>query len=129
MKGVVRFGKKEKLSPCYVGHYYILQRFGKVVYELRLPRYIYLVHPIFHVSMLKKWIGKPKCVLFTKGLGVDKNLSYEEIPVKILDRQVKKLRDKEVASGKVLWMNHFVKRGICEAEAYMRSRYPNLFGN
>ena len=62
MKGVVRFGKKGKLSPCYVDPYEILQKVGKVSYELNLPSELASVHPIFHVSMLKKRIGDPKSI-------------------------------------------------------------------
>ena len=52
MKGVMRFGKKVKKSPRYVGVYKIAQRVGKVAYKLRLPSELALVHPTFHVSML-----------------------------------------------------------------------------
>ncbi|WMV38320.1 hypothetical protein MTR67_031705 [Solanum verrucosum] len=61
------------------------------------------------------------------GLGVKLNLSYEEVPVKILDRQVKKLRNKKVASVKFLWINHLVEGATWEAEANMKSCYPHLF--
>ena len=57
---------------------------------------------MFHVSMLKKYISDPVYILPIEGLGVDENLSYEEVTVEILDSQVKKLRNKEVASVKVL---------------------------
>ena len=102
MKGVVRFGKKGKLSPLYMGPYEILQRVGKVGYELRLPSELASVHPIFHVSMLKKCISNPEFILPIEGLVVKNNLFYEEVLIQILDRQVKKLRNKEVASVKVL---------------------------
>ena len=98
MKGVVRFGKKGKLSPLYVGNYEIFQRVGKVSYELKLPSELTLVHPFFHVSMRKKCFGDPESILPIEVLGVKHNLSYEEIPVKILDRKVMKLSNKEVAS-------------------------------
>ncbi|WMV33442.1 hypothetical protein MTR67_026827, partial [Solanum verrucosum] len=58
---------------------------------------------------------------------VKENLSYEEVPVEILDRQVKKLRIKEFASVKVLWRNHLVEGATWEAEADMMSRFPHLF--
>ncbi|KAH0639227.1 hypothetical protein KY285_035813 [Solanum tuberosum] len=103
MKGVMRFGKKGKLSPRYVGPYEILKRVGK------------------------KCIGDPVSIPPLEGLGVNENLSYAEVPVQILDRQVKKLRNKEVASVKVLWKNHLVEGATWEAEADMKSRYPHLF--
>ena len=92
-----------------MGPYEILQRFGKVAYELELPSELTSVHPVFHVSMLKKCIGDPEFVLPIEGLGVKDNLSYEEVPVQIHDRQVKELRNKEVVSVKALWKNHLVK--------------------
>ena len=79
MKKVMRFGKKGKLSPRYVGPYEVLQRVGKVAYELRLPSELASVHPVFHVSMLKKCIGDPVYILPIEGLDVDEVLSYEEV--------------------------------------------------
>ena len=102
MKGVVRFGKKGKLSPRSMGPYEFFQRVGKVTYELELPSELALVHPVFHVSMLKKCIGNPECILPIEGLGVKDNLSYEEVLVQLLHRNVKKLQNKEVASIKEL---------------------------
>ena len=63
MKGVMRFDKKRKLSSRYVGPYQILKRVKKVSYELELPNELSLVHPVFHVSMLKKCIGDPVSIL------------------------------------------------------------------
>ncbi|WMV54595.1 hypothetical protein MTR67_047980 [Solanum verrucosum] len=79
------------------------------------------------VSMLKKCIGDPVSILPLEGLGVDRNRSYEEVPVEILDRQVKRLKNKEVASVKVLWRNQLVEGDTWEAEVDMKSRYPHLF--
>ena len=119
MKGVVRFGKKWKLSPGYVGPYEILQRVCKVAYEMKVPNELASVHPVLHVSMLKKCIGYPESIIPIGGLGVKDNLFYEEIPLQILDRQVKKFRNKEVSSVKVLWKNHLVEGATREAEVDM----------
>ncbi|WMV14253.1 hypothetical protein MTR67_007638 [Solanum verrucosum] len=96
MKGVMRFGKKGKLSPRYIGPYQIAKRIGKVAYELELPQELAAVHPIFHISMLKKCMGDPLLIIPTEDIGIKDNLSYEEILVQILDRQVRKLRTKEL---------------------------------
>ena len=101
MKGVMRFGRKEKLSQRYVGPYEILQCVDEVAYKLALLEEIASIHPVFHVSMLKKCLGDSASILHVEGLEVDKDLSYEEIPVEILDRQVKWLRNKEVATLKI----------------------------
>ena len=130
MKGVVRFGKKGKLSPRYVGPYEIIRRVGKVAYELGLPKEMELVHPVFHVSMLRKCVGDPNAIVPLEVVGVvEDNLTYEEVPVQILDRQVKRLRNKEVASVKVLWRNQQVESATWEAEADMQRRYPYLFNS
>ncbi len=57
MKGVMRFGKKGKLSPLYIGPYQIMRRIGGVAYELEFPASLGSIHPVFHISMLKKCIG------------------------------------------------------------------------
>ena len=82
---------------------------GKGAYDLKLPSELALIHPVFHVSMFKKFIGDPQSILHIEGLAMNDNLSYEEISVQILDRHVMKLRNKEVASVKVLWKNHLVE--------------------
>ena len=66
-------------------------------------------------------------ILPLDGLGVDVNLSYEEVLVHILDHQLNNLRNMEVASIKVCWKNHLVESATWEAEADMMSRYPHLF--
>ncbi|WMV09669.1 hypothetical protein MTR67_003054 [Solanum verrucosum] len=127
MKGEMRFGKKGKLSSRYVGLYQILRCFGKVAYELDLPNDLASVHPVFHVSLLKKCVGDPKSIYPLEGFEVKEYLSYEEAPIEILDRQVKKLINKDVASVKVLWRNQLVEGATFETETDMKSHYPHLF--
>ena len=98
MKGVMRFGRKGKLSLRCVGPYEILQRVGEVAYELELPAELAFVHLVFHVSMLKKFLRDPASILPIEGLGVGEDLSYEEVPVEILDSQVKRLRKEDLHS-------------------------------
>ena len=87
MKSVVRFSKKGKLNTRYVCPYEVLQRVGKVAHELRLLIKLDSIHPVFHVSILKKCIGDPESILPIEGLGMKYNLSYEEVSVQIIDRQ------------------------------------------
>ncbi|WMV42529.1 hypothetical protein MTR67_035914 [Solanum verrucosum] len=68
--GVIRFGKKGKLSPRYVGPYRILKRIGKVAYELELPADLATVHPIFHISLLKKCVGDPASIVPLESVAV-----------------------------------------------------------
>ncbi|WMV40990.1 hypothetical protein MTR67_034375 [Solanum verrucosum] len=89
MKVVMRFGKKGKLSPIYVGPYRILKRIGKVAYELELPADLAAVHPVFHISLLKKCVGDPASIVPLESVAVKDSLSYKDVPVEILDRQVR----------------------------------------
>ncbi|XP_019259770.1 PREDICTED: uncharacterized protein LOC109237836 [Nicotiana attenuata] len=101
MKGVMRFGKKGKLSLRYIGPYKILRRIGQVAYELELPSELEFFHPVFRVSMLRKCIGDPSRVVPINDVEVTEDLPFEEVPIAILDRQVRKLRTKNVASVKI----------------------------
>ncbi|WMV41177.1 hypothetical protein MTR67_034562 [Solanum verrucosum] len=127
MKGVMRFVNKGELSPRYIGPYRISKRIGNVAYELELPSELAAVHLVFHISMLKKCMGDPSLIIPTENIGIKDSLSYEEIPIEILDREVCKLRTKEVASLKVLWRNQFVEKATWEAEKDMKNRCPHLF--
>ena len=127
MKGVMRFGKKGKLSPRYVGPYEVVKRIGVVAYELALPETMSAIHNTFHISMLKKCVSNPELVIEPQVVQIQANLSYEEQPIQILDRKVKKLRNKEIALVKVLWKNHRVEEATWEPEEEMRVKYPALF--
>ncbi|WMV08796.1 hypothetical protein MTR67_002181 [Solanum verrucosum] len=126
MKGVMRFGKKGKLSPRRVGSYQILSQISKVAYELDLPNDLASVHTVLNVSLLNKCVGDRTYIVPLEGLGVRVIFSYEEVSIEILDWQVKMLRNKDVASLKVLWMNQLVEGATWEAEADMISHYPHL---
>ncbi|XP_059295519.1 uncharacterized protein LOC132048851 [Lycium ferocissimum] len=127
MKGVMGFGRKGKLIPRYIGPYEITRRVGKVACELRLPAEIYMVDPVFHISMLRLYKPDPSHVLNYEEVDIDESLAYEEEPVRILDRQVRRLRTKDVALVKVLWRNHNTKEATWEAEEDMNKRYPHFF--
>ena len=98
-----------------------------MAYELDLPSDLESVHPIFHVSMLRKCVGDPTRIVPVNDIQVTEKLTYEEIPIAILDRQVRRLRNKEVASVKVLWRSNRREEMTWEAEENMRSKYPHLF--
>ncbi|KAL0546451.1 hypothetical protein IC582_016360 [Cucumis melo] len=127
MRGVLRFERRGKLSPRFVGPFEILERIGPVAYRLALPPSLSTVHDVFHVSMLRKYVSDPSHVVDHEPLEIDENLSYTEQPVEVLAREVKTLRNKEIPLVKVLWRNHRVEEATWEREDDMRSRYPELF--
>ena len=127
MRGVLRFERRGKLSPRFVGPFEILERIGPVAYRLALPPSLSAVHDVFHVSMLRKYVPDPSHVVDYEPLEIDENLSYVEQPVEVLAREVKTLRNKEIPLVKVLWRNHRVEEATWEREDDMRSRYPELF--
>ncbi|XP_062100208.1 uncharacterized protein LOC133806088 [Humulus lupulus] len=100
---VKRFGKKGKLSPRYVGPFEILDRVGNVAYRVALPPSLSGVHNVFHVSQLRKYISDPSHVLSYETLGLQEDLSFDEHPVKILDRKDKVLGNRTISLVKVLW--------------------------
>ncbi|KAL0556807.1 hypothetical protein IC582_005324 [Cucumis melo] len=127
MRGVLRFERRGKLSPRFVGPFEILERIGPVAYRLALPPSLSTVHDVFHVSMLRKYVPDPSHVVDYEPLEIDENLSYTEQPVEVLAREVKTLRNKEIPLVKVLWRNHRIKEATWEREDDMKSRYPELF--
>ncbi|KAL0543549.1 hypothetical protein IC582_018647 [Cucumis melo] len=127
MRGVLRFERRGKLSPRFVGPFEILERIGPVAYRLALPPSLSTVHDVFHVSMLRKYVPDPSHVVDYEPLEIDENLSYVEQPVEVLAREVKTLRNKQIPLVKVLWRNHRVEEATWEREDDMRSRYPELF--
>ncbi|XP_059295420.1 uncharacterized protein LOC132048750 [Lycium ferocissimum] len=100
MKGVMRFGKKGKISPRIIGPFEILDHVGKVAYELVSPIGLSDVHPVFHVSMLKKYHSDSSYIIQWDSVLLDENLSYEEKHIVSLDKEVRKLKSKEIASVK-----------------------------
>ena len=82
---MVRFGKKGKLSPRYIGPYRITERVGEVAYRLELPSELSRVHNVFHVSMLRHYVSDPSHVIPHQPLEISSDLTYDEKLVTILD--------------------------------------------
>jgi hypothetical protein len=127
MRGVMRFGKKGRLSPRFVGPFEITQRVGKLAYRIALPPDLVGTHDIFHISMLRKYIANPDVIVEYEPLEIHEGLTYVEEPVKIMDKKEQVLRTKTIPIVKVLWRNQGVEEASWEAEHDMRSRYPLLF--
>ena len=134
-KGVLRFGKRGKLSPRYIGPYRIVERIGEMAYQLEFSSDLDLIHAsdldrihdVFHVSMLRQYIPDPSHVLTEQPVEIQENLTYEEEPVQVLDRREQVLRNKTIPLVKVLRRSHTIEEATWEPEAQMRHQYPHLF--
>ena len=98
----MRFGKKEKLSPRFIGPYEVIEKVGPMGYKLALPPELEKIHNAFHVSMLRRYKSDPAHVVSLKTIELRQDLTYEEVPVKILAREVKELRNNRIPLVKVL---------------------------
>ncbi|GJX94688.1 hypothetical protein Tco_0349274 [Tanacetum coccineum] len=95
-KGIIRFGKRGKLNPRYIGPFKILKRISPVAYKLKLPEELRKVPQIFPVSNLKKCLSNESLVIPMKELQLDDKLNFVEEPVEIMDREVKQLRQSRI---------------------------------
>ncbi|KAA3473672.1 DNA/RNA polymerases superfamily protein [Gossypium australe] len=119
-KKVLRFGRKGKLSPRFIGPYRVLKRIGPVAYQLELPSKLNQIHDVFHVSMLRRYHSDPSHTVSVEEIKVRPDLTFEEEPVQIIDQDVKVLRRKFVPLVKVLWRNHNAEEATWEPEEAMR---------
>ena len=126
-KGVVRFGKKGKLSPRYVGPFPVIQRIGPVAYRLQLPEELAGVHDVFHVSNLKKCLSDESLVVPLQDIEVNEKLKFVEKPLQIEDRKIKFLKQKRLVLVKVKWESKRGPEYTWELESVMKRKYPHLF--
>ena len=102
-RGVVRFGRRGKLSPRFIGPFKILETMGTVAYRLALPPSMSGVHEVFHVSILRKYTPDPAHVVDWGQIEIDTDETFEEGPVCIIDSRDRVLRRKTVRLVRVLW--------------------------
>ncbi|GJR79949.1 putative reverse transcriptase domain-containing protein [Tanacetum coccineum] len=128
-KGVVRFGKRGKLNPRYVGPFKVIAKVGKVAYKLELPQELSRVHHTFHVSNLKKCYADEPLVMPLEGIHVDDKLQFVEEPVEIMEREIKRLKRSRIPLVKVRWNSRRGPEFTWEREDSFKQKYPQLFTN
>ncbi|KAL4379065.1 hypothetical protein GQ457_02G041990 [Hibiscus cannabinus] len=126
-KKVMRFGRKGKLSPRYIGPYEIVERVGSVAYRLLLPPELERIHDVFHVSMLRKYRSDPSHVMPVEEIELNPDLSYDEEPVEILASDSKVLRGRTIELVKVKWRHRGVEEATWERKEDMMEQFPYLF--
>ncbi|GJV37988.1 putative reverse transcriptase domain-containing protein [Tanacetum coccineum] len=126
-KGVIRFGKRGKLSPRFVGPFKVIERIGPVAYKLELPDKLRGIHNTFHVSNLKRCFVNDDVVIPLDEVQLDNKLHFVEEPVEIMDREVKRLKQSRIPIVKVRWNSRRGPEFTWEREDFFRSKYPHLF--
>nr|GEU58767.1 putative reverse transcriptase domain-containing protein [Tanacetum cinerariifolium] len=128
-KGVIRFGKRGKLNPRYIGPFKIIAKVGTIAYCLELPEQLSRVHSTFHVSILKKCLADEPLAIPLDEIQVNDKLHFIEEPVEIIDREVKRLKQSHILIVKVRWNSKRGHEFIWEREDQMQKKYPHLFLN
>lgn len=96
MKGVVRLEKKGKLSIRFISPFEILEKYDDVLYRLALPQCLLVVHPVLHISLLKRCHTDDAYIIQWIFFILDHDLSLKREPISILHRPTRKMRSKNI---------------------------------
>nr|GEZ94205.1 putative reverse transcriptase domain-containing protein [Tanacetum cinerariifolium] len=125
-KGVIRFGKRGKLSRRFIGPFKVIERIGPVAYKLEFPDKLRGIHDTFHVSNLKICFVNDDVVIPLDEVQLDNKLHFIEELVEIMYREVKRLKQSRIPIVKVCWNSRRGPKFTWECEDFFRSKYPHL---
>jgi hypothetical protein len=129
MRGLCRFKVQGKLAPRFIGPFKILEKRGKVTYQLELLPQLFDVHDVFHVSQLKKCLRVPEEQIFIEDLDTKEDLSYQEYHVKILETSKRVTRNKKIRMCKVQWSHHTEEEATWKREEKLKAEFPSFFSD
>nr|GEZ82142.1 putative reverse transcriptase domain-containing protein [Tanacetum cinerariifolium] len=126
-RGVIRFGKRGKLSPRFIGPFKVIERIEPVAYKLELPDKLHGIHDTFHIFNLKRCFVNDDVVIPLDEVQLENKLHFFKEPVEIMDREVKRLKQSQILIVKVHWNSRRGPNFTWEREDFFRSKYPHLF--
>jgi hypothetical protein len=126
MKGVRRFGIKEKLALRYIGLYPIIDKYGPTSYQVELPAKLSGVHNMFLVSQLKRCLKPPADVVIEDTIPLEPDLTYKAYLIKVLDQQDRVTHNKTTRFYKIQWNDHSEDEVMWEHEEFLRFNYPEF---
>ena len=129
LKGMQRFHVRGKLAPRYIGPFKILARRGSS--RLELPEELKDFHDVFHISLLRKCLqilDRPEIFweVDHHTLDLNQDLTYREVPLRILEEQILLTRRRKLKFYKVQWSNHSEDEATWEREDYLLKEFPQL---
>ena len=129
MKGVTCFVVKGKLAPLYIGLFPILERCGPVAYRLQLPETLSVVHNVFHVSQLKKYLRVPDRTIEVTDVVLEPDLTYSEHPIRVLDQKDRITRRKTLKFYKIQWNQHSEDEATWETQNFLDKNFPGFLAS